>query len=121
MVASKVRSRLRTVCLGTAAAAWLLGSSPPAHASEAQLGEEPAPTEVEDVKDGFDAKGVERDAPWIARAQRALLPDFLADGQLDLHFRTYYMNHAEDSDDPLVPEHDRAAWAYGGWLRWQSP
>jgi hypothetical protein len=90
-------------------------------ASEAQLSEEPAPTETARVKDGFEKKGVERGIPWLSRKRRSLLPDWLDESRLDLHFRTYYLNHAEDSDDPLVPESDRAAWAYGGWLRWESP
>lgn len=90
-------------------------------ASEAQLGEEPAPTTVEEVKDGFEKKGVERGIPWLAQSRRGLVPSWLEGSRLDLHFRTYYLNHAEDSDDPTVAEHDRAAWAYGGWLRWESP
>ena len=73
------------------------------------------------MKAGFEKKGVDRGVPWLARTRRGLLPDWLDESRLDLHFRTYYLNHAEDSDDPRVEENDRAAWAYGGWLRWESP
>lgn len=90
-------------------------------ASESQLGEEPAPTTVEEVKDGFQKKGVERGIPWLSRTRRSLVPGWLEDSRLDLHFRTYYLNHAEDSDGPSATESDRAAWAYGGWARWESP
>ena len=90
-------------------------------AGEAQLGEEPAPTTVEDVKDGFEKKGVERGNPRLSRARQRWIPGWLEGSRLDLHFRTYFLDHAEDSDDPRVPENDRAAWAYGGWLRWESP
>jgi hypothetical protein len=114
-----LRPRLGRLFLGAALGVSAVASG--ALAGEAQLGEEPAPTEVRDVKDGFEKKGVERGIPWLAQTRQALVPGWLEGSRLDLHFRTYYLNHAEDSDDPLVPENDRAAWAYGGWLRWESP
>lgn len=98
----------------------LLLHSAPVAASEAQLGEEPPPTDVDEVKSGFDKKGVPRGRARLQAFRRRVLPEWLHESHLDLHFRSYYLEHAEDGD-PEGFEKDRGAWAYGGWLQWRSP
>ncbi len=91
----------------------------PASATERELEEETAPTDVREIASPiervFPSLPEERPPliPWV-RQQLQKLPPFFADTKFDARFRTYYLR--QDRTDDTLSE----AWAMGGSLYFRT-
>ncbi|UCE85393.1 MAG: OprD family outer membrane porin [Deltaproteobacteria bacterium] len=91
----------------------LVGAPRTSRASEAAVGEAPAPTTVEEVAGETAKAWVEpvRERALFPRLKQALreLPPFFRDAEIGIRPRTYYLYADDDIDGET-----RAAWAIGG-------
>jgi hypothetical protein len=96
----------------------MLLAAPSAIAQEREFEDAPPPTSIEEIEGPLERSYPEPEVrpsllPWIRR-QVAQLPPFLADSQLYLRYRTYYLR--QDRVNDLLSE----AWAMGGSLYYRS-
>ena len=92
--------------------------APSSLASERELEDAPPPTSIEEMKAPLELAYPKPEAraslfPWI-RGQKKTLPRFLADTQLYLRYRTYYLR--QDRTSGRLSE----AWAMGGSIYYRS-
>ena len=116
-----VVQRLLTILLAVTSACLMLLPGEP---SEAQQTRSPVPTQAAQTENTFvrspdNVESPTRDHlldlafPELAK-KKAELPAFFRDTDLNLHFRSFYLNR-QRADDTF-----NEAWALGGWLEYKS-